>query len=173
LTSQNQFPMPVPSGPSRSVVRGHVLDALALIHLSEVVFVKRSGMPREQIAHQLLRYWLDTIYAPGIRYMDGFKGDRNPEEVAMFVACFTEEELEWLERFNRFLELRIDRLRPADRDANQFPIKDTWNGIVRDAGNLIALIEPDRYQSKKRLDRIRSEIEIGGLLTRAQSNSKN
>jgi len=156
--------MSAKSEPDQPSVREHVLDALALIHLSAVVFVKRSDMPPEQIAYELLRYWLDDVYSPGLRYMEGYKGDRSPTEVALFEESFTEEEFAWLERFNRFLELRIDRLRPAEREEEQFPIKDTWNGIVRDAGNLIALMEPDRYTGKARLDRVRSEINTRARL---------
>ena len=50
--------------------------------------------------------------------------------------AFSEEEFGWLERFNRFLELRLDRLSERKTEAREFPIADTWNGIVRDAGNL-------------------------------------
>ncbi len=141
-----------------AVIRDRVLNALALIHLSDIVFLKRNDTPRERLAYGLLEFWLDHVYTPGLRYMDGLKGDRNEAEAALFLESFSEEEFDWLERFNRFLELRIDRLRPDDRTSNSFPIKDTWNGIVRDAGNLIALMEPDMYDGKKRLERVRKEI---------------
>lgn len=152
-------------GLKKSEIRERVLNALALIHLSDVVFLKKSDSSPQRISYDLLTFWLDHVYAPGMRYMDGLKGDRDPEQVSIFQQSFNDEEMEWLERFNRFLELRIDRLRPAELEAREFPIKDTWNGIVRDAGNLIALMEPDMLKGKARLDRVRSEISLGGRLS--------
>ena len=146
-------------------IRENVLNALALIHLSEVVFLKRPETPRERLAYDLLEFWLDHVYTPGMRYMDSIKGDRSDKKVSVFKEAFSEEEIDWLERFNRFLELRIDRLRPDDVRSKKFPIKDTWNGIVRDAGNLIALMEPGMYEGKKRLEKVRNEINSGSRLT--------
>ena len=144
-----------------SALREKVLDALALIHLSEAIFIKRSDMTPEHIAYDLLTFWLDRVYTPGFRYMEGFKGDRNAEDATIFEENFSEEEFDWLERFNRFLELRIDRLRPSQKEMKEFPIKDTWIGITRDAGNLIALMEPEFLTKKKRLDRMRAQITAG------------
>ena len=153
-----------PEQVSDTDIRETVLNALALIHLSEVVFLKRSETPRERLAYDLLEFWLNHVYTPGMRYMDGIKGDRSEAGVSVFVAAFSEEELEWLERFNRFLELRIDRLRSDDVRSKTFPIKDTWHGIVRDAGNLIALMEPGLYDGKRRLEQVRKKINSNGLL---------
>jgi len=154
-----------PAQNQETSVRERVLNALALIHLSDVVFLKRFKTPPERLAYDLLEFWLDHVYSPGMRYMDGLKGDRNEAKASVFRESFSEEECDWLERFNRFLELRIDRLQPEDVTSKSFPIKDTWNGIVRDAGNLIALMEPGMYDGKKRLERVRNEINSGGRLT--------
>ena len=105
--------------------------------------------------------WFDAIYNPGHRYMDGYKGDRDEEAALEFESAFTEDEFEYLERFNRFLELRIDRLSTKDRENGRFPNSDTWRGIMRDADNLLELIEGD-LRKIKRLEGV--EIRTTALL---------
>ena len=117
-----------------------------------------SGVSRERSAFDLIRFWFDEIWAPGLRYMDGFKGDRDAALETTFREAFSEEEYLWLERFNRFLELRVDRLAEEDREDGRFPSGDTWSAIVRDARNLLELLDPDvrlRLSEKKLLQAFR------------------
>lgn len=109
----------------------------------------------EHTAFDMIRFWFDEIWAPGLRYMDGFKGDRDPALERAFREVFSGEEYLWLERFNRFLELRVDRLSERERREERFPAGDTWRAIVRDAHNLLELLDPSgqqRLSEKKLLD---------------------
>ena len=61
--------------------------------------------------------WFDQIFVPGVSYFDGIKGDevhgdevkgdRSEADVELFNSCFSAGELEALERFHRFFELRV------------------------------------------------------------------
>jgi len=115
----------------------------------------RHAGANERVAFDLIRFWFDQVWAPGVRYMDGFKGDRDPALEEAFRDAFSEEEYLWLERFNRFLELRVDRLSDRERTEERFPAGDTWLAIVRDARNLIELLDPsgqERLEDRKLLD---------------------
>ncbi len=145
-----------------SIPRQRVLNALALFHRYDQICVCRPELPSKRVAFELCRLWLDHVFTPGLRYMDGFKGDRDAEAAQDFIDAFSDEEYSWLERFNRFLELRLDRLRPDERESGEFPDNDTWKGIVRDAGNLLDLIEGDPRTRSARLDLVAIQIEKGG-----------
>lgn len=119
----------------------------------------RAGDPAERTAFDLIRFWFDEVWAPGLRYMDGFKGDRDAAAEAAFREAFPDDEYLWLERFNRFLELRVDRLSEKQRRSERFPTGDTWTAIVRDARNLLELLDPsgrERLSDKKLLEEFRS-----------------
>lgn len=114
-----------------------------------------AGVAGERAAFDLVRFWFDEVWAPGLRYMDGYKGDRDPALEAAFREAFADEEYLWLERFNRFLELRVDRLSDDERREERFPAGDTWHAIVRDARNLLELLDPsgqERLAEKKLLE---------------------
>ena len=134
-------PQPDNSLPDIETVRERVLDALALIRSAPVLNSVFPDLSTEKIAFELCRMWFDLIYKPGHRYMEGFKGDRDQEEALDFESAFTEDEFAYLERFNRFLELRVDRLDQDEWADGRFPDSDTWHAIIRDADNLLELIE--------------------------------
>lgn len=96
-----------------------------------------------ELGFELCRLWMDEIYAPGIRYLDGLKGDRSPEEVRRFQDCFTDEERAALERFHHFLQLRIEMLPRPERRAGHFPQNDLWRNLVKDASHLLETLGAD------------------------------
>lgn len=97
----------------------------------------------EKLAFQLCRLWFDEIYTPGTRYIDGLKGTRSEVEADEFWSDFTEEERMALERFHRFLELRIDML-PADaKEREIFPQNDLWISVTRDASHVLEALAVD------------------------------
>jgi len=145
--------------PERSEIRSRVLDALVLFRHADRLAAVRPAMTGEQIAFELCRLWFDRIYTPGIRYMDGLKGDSDPEARARFEEAFSDEEFAWLERFNRFLELRVDRLTLAQKSKEIFPDNDTWRGIMRDAGNLLDLMDVDPDRKRRRFERVMKELK--------------
>lgn len=135
--------------PDIETIRERVLDALALLRSARALSSVVPDLKPERIAFELCRMWFDAIYKPGHRYMDGYKGDRSEPEALDFESAFTQDEFEYLERFNRFLELRIDRLSPAERTQGLFPDSDTWHAIMRDADNLLELIEGEPRKVKR------------------------
>ncbi|NNF03926.1 MAG: hypothetical protein HKN17_05630 [Rhodothermales bacterium] len=139
-------------------VRRRVLAGLGLIVLEGGGSDEEGRARRERRSFDLIRFWFDVVWAPGLRYMDGFKGDRDPAREAAFRETFSDEEFLWLERFNRFLELRVDRLHDDERTQERFPAGDTWTAIVRDAANLLELLDPSgrqRLPEKKLLEAYR------------------
>lgn len=108
-------------------------------------------LPPERFAFVWCRLWFDEVYVPSSRYLDGLKGDRSEEAVEAFRAAFTEEETEALERFHRFLELRVEML-PGDlaRDES-FPQNDAWDHVVRHAGYALEELEPDPASLKEQV----------------------
>jgi hypothetical protein len=117
-----------------------VLDALSLFASSDQMASIRPDLQPGRYGYLLCEMWFDAVYVPGTRYMDGLKGDRDPAAADAFLALFDEDEERWLERFNRFLELRVDRLSKSDREAGVFPPGERWSSIQRDAGYLIELL---------------------------------
>jgi hypothetical protein len=114
------------------------LDALSLIASVPQLASVRPDLSPERYAFLVCQMWFDEVYTPGTRYMKGIKGDRDSEASEAFLEHFDEDEVRWLERFNRFLELRIDRL--ADMDAGVIQPGERWDSIVRDAGYLVELL---------------------------------
>jgi hypothetical protein len=142
-------------------VRDRVLDALTLIHLAPDFIAARPEVPGEIIAYAVCQYWFDHVFEPGIRYIQGLKGDRDSEAAARFEAAFDEEEWVHVERFHRFLELRIDRLGDDAHLRRAYPLDDSWNGIVRDAGNTVELLGADLTERTARLRRIVGRLADG------------
>lgn len=97
------------------------------------------------------RLWFNEIYVPSSRYLDGLKGDPSEHALAEFRTSFTDEEMEALERFHRFLELRVDML-PGDlTQTESFPQNDAWDHVVRHAGYALEELETDPEALKKKV----------------------
>jgi hypothetical protein len=142
-------------------VRDRVLDALTLIHLAPDFMAARPEVPGEIIAYAVCQYWFDQVFEPGIRYVHGLKGDRDSEAAARFVSAFDEEEWSHIERFHRFLELRIDRLDDEAHRRREYPVDDSWIGIVRDAGNTVELLGANLSERATRLRRFVGRLADG------------
>jgi hypothetical protein len=106
----------------------------------------------ETRAYELSRIWFDDVFVPGIRYLEGIKGDRDENASTEFKSYFTEEEWKYIERFHRFLELRIDMIPESYRRKRQLPGNNLWESIVRDAAYLLELLEPDPQKRRRLLD---------------------
>jgi hypothetical protein len=106
----------------------------------------------ENLSLKLARIWFDEIYVPGVRYLDGgLRGDYSKGEVERFRRSFTEEELNALERFHRFFELRLEMIPTSSRVSGVWPQNDSWDNVVKDARNLLNLFALDA-------DSLRSEV---------------
>ena len=97
----------------------------------------------EELAAELSRIWFDDIYMRGDSYLDGLKGDLSAEEIARFESCFSEGELETLERFHGFFELRIGFLANRQRGLARFPDNDSWRSLVRHADHVLSELAAD------------------------------
>ncbi len=83
--------------------------------------------------------------------MEGIKGDRDEEKADEFEGAFSEDENRWLERFNRFLELRVDRNGSSARAEEVFPEGEPWRAVIRDAGYLVELLGGNPREAEARL----------------------
>ena len=104
----------------------------------------------ERLAYELCRLWVEDLYAPGLRGMDGLRG-RDAEAVRRFEAAFTEPERAALERFHHFLLLRLDMLPASARQRGCFPQHDGWRNLVRDASYLLETLATDPDEIRKGL----------------------
>lgn len=131
-------------------VRDRVTLFLAFLASEECWQACQSVFSSDKLAYEWCRLWFDKIYVPSLRYLDGIKGDRSAEAVTRFRAAFTDDELAALERFHRFLELRLDMLPDAARQRAAFPQNDAWDHVVRHAGYVLEELahDPNSLQHK-------------------------
>ena len=110
--------------------------------------VQHQGAP-ERLAYELCRLWVEDLYVPGLRGMDGLKGNRDVGAMQRFEAAFTELERAALERFHHFLMLRLDMLPASARQQRCFPQHDGWHNLVRDASYLLETltVDPEEIRS--------------------------
>lgn len=102
---------------------------------------------------ELCRLWIEEIYVPGVRNLDGLKGHRDERAVRLFEASFSERESEFLHQFHRFLELRLQMLLKRLPEERLFPHGDFWQNIFRHARNILQEIDPDGLELDSVLDR--------------------
>lgn len=109
-----------------------------------------SGLSPDRRAYELCRIWFNTIYTPSTRYLDGIKGDRSEDAVAQFWSAFSTDEQDALERFHRFLELRVDMLSDTEQERAIFPQNDAWDALLRHATYVLDELDsnPDALQQK-------------------------
>lgn len=124
-------------------IRERVVLALALLASDAGQTAGHRDLPPDQWAYAWCHLWFDEVYTPSTRYLDGIKGDRSEEAAVQFWAAFTADERDALERFHRFLELRMDMLSEADRERAAFPQNDAWNAILRHATYVLDELNPD------------------------------
>lgn len=131
--------------------RERVTLFLALLSSDEGRDACHEVLPPDRFAFVWCRLWFDEIYVPSTRYLDGLKGDPSETAVSEFRASFTDEEMEALEWFHRFLELRVDML-PGDlAEKESFPQNDAWDHVVRHAGYALEELETDPETLKKKV----------------------
>ena len=131
--------------------RTQVLVFLAFLSSEACYAACRPALAPEKLAFALCRLWFDELYTPGLRYLDSLKGDVSQEAVDRFMDAFSDDERAALERFHRFLELRLDRLSAENRRQGVFPQNDTWFNIMRDAGYLLETFDADPDLTRRRL----------------------
>ncbi len=132
--------------------RSKVLVALAVMGRPELLGLA-SGLSRERMGFELCRLWFEDVYTPALWTVDGLKGDRHATRVDKFWKAFGDEEREYLERFNRFVELRLEMT--AEQLRRQRSIDaDRWDGVIRDARNTLDLIEPGFDVGRTRIGQI-------------------
>lgn len=117
--------------------RKRVTLVLAFLSSEECRRACHQILAPERLAYEWCRLWFDEVYVPSRRYLRGLKGDRSEEAAAEFRAEFTDEEQEALERFHRFLELRVEMLSDENHRNESFPQSDAWDSIVRHAGYVL------------------------------------
>lgn len=105
----------------------------------------------ERLAFELCRVWFDHVYVAGHRYFDGLKGDFSHDAAARFRRAFTAEELAKLERFSRFLELRLEMLPDYAMKERRIPNNDAWQNLVRDAAYMLDDLAPQSDVRRRRL----------------------
>ena len=97
-------------------------------------------------AVELCRLWIEEIYTPGFRNLDGLKHDRSESAAAQFNAAFAAREQELLFQFHRFLELRLEMYPKRREKERRFPDGDFWQNIFRHARNVLEEIDPNRLE---------------------------
>jgi len=117
----------------------------------------------ERLAFELCRVWFDDIYVAGHRYFDGLKGDFSPDAAELFRSAFTTGELAALERFNQFLELRLNMLPKSDLTFRRIPDNDSWRNFVKDARYLLEDLDPHTEIRSRRLVEHLSEVDTSDV----------
>ncbi len=148
---------------SGSTHRERVLVFLNL--LANPAASDRFGRVRDPSATglELCRLWIEDIYTPGIRNLDGLKHDRSETGASQFNAAFSAREQELLFQFHRFLELRLEMFPKRLPEECRFPDGDFWQNIFRHARNVLDEIDPERLELDVILDQ--DEHSDAGRLT--------
>ncbi len=128
---------------NKEAARERVLVFLSFFTSPESQRAFAPTMPEENLAYELCDIWFDKVFVAGMRYLDGIRGDWNEAEASAFRESFTDEEWKYLERFHRFLELRIDMMSSVHKAQRTIPHNNLWESVVRDAHYLYELLEPD------------------------------
>lgn len=131
--------------------RDRVTLFLALLASDEGRTACHEVLAPDRFAFVWCRLWFNEIYVPSTRYLDGLKGDPSEESVTEFRASFTDQEMEALERFHRFLELRVDMLPGNLARDESFPQNDAWDHVVRHAGYALEELETDPESLKEKV----------------------
>lgn len=137
--------------PASSNDRDRVVTFLSLLASEAATKALGDVIDPERLAFELCRIWFDDIYVAGNRYFEGLKGDYSQVAADRFCRNFQPDELAAIERFSRFLELRLDMLPRKAFDEQRIPNNDAWRSLVRDAGYLLEDLEPRAVVRRRRL----------------------
>ncbi len=143
-------------------IRDQVIVFLLFLTSEKSLKVCHKFVSPEKLAFELARIWFDEIYVPGIRYLEGgLKGDYSEEAVDEFEDSFTDDELDALERFHLFFELRLQMIPDSSIKTGIWPQNESWRNIIKDAGHLLQALEPDAESKRTRLAGIVKERLTG------------
>lgn len=144
--------------------RERVATYLALLASEAAQDALGRRVDRERLAFELCRIWFDDIYVPSPRYFEGLKGDYSEDAAGRFRADFSREELAELERFTRFLELRMEMLSGGTaRSLGRVSNTDAWQSLMRHAWYLLDDLEPDAEFRRARLAEAVENMEGGDI----------
>ncbi len=131
-----------------SPARERVIAFLAFLTSEDCHSACRELAQQEELAAAFTRLWFDEIYVPGDSTLDGLKPAPDPEELARFKACFSTRELNSLERFHGFFELRLSFLTNKLKGRAYFPDNDSWRSILQHAAYVLdeLVLDPDHLR---------------------------
>ena len=133
---------------------------------SDILF--RNTADPQQLAIDLCGLWIENIFLPGPRNLDGLKGCTSEREIASFKEAFTKTEFAALERFHVFLELRLEMLPKRRRVETRFPDGEFWQNIFRHAANVLVEIDPDGLELDDILSRLDQDVISSTFLSRLE-----
>lgn len=113
--------------------RSEVISFLRLLSDLDAVDAFAARYADKDVPAELCRIWFDEIYAPSKTYLEGMKGDASEQEAERFNAFFTTEELDALERFHRFFELRVEMHQKSGGQLGKFSDSQLWKYLFKDA----------------------------------------
>lgn len=99
------------------------------------------GVPVQATPLETCRRWFDDVYLPSSRYFDAVKGEIDITELQQFSSQFSEDEFLQLERFHRFLELRLDLLQKTGTAPEAWKGSPAWKYIAQNAKNTLELLQ--------------------------------
>lgn len=144
-----------------STHRERIVLFLAFLTSRECLDLCRRAANPEDVAASLSGIWFDDLYVPGEGYLNAVKGDRHEDEVLRFQASFTESELQALERFHGFFELRASFLSNSRQGRAHFPENDSWQGLLRHADHVLSELEPDPDYLRSVLAALARRADVG------------
>ncbi len=149
---------------NRADYRERVATFLTLVASDAARETLGRWIDQDRLAFELCRIWFDDIYLPSRRYFDALKGDYSEAAAEHFRSAFSNEELAGLERFTRFLELRLEMLSSESRSSRRIPNSDAWQSLVRHAFYLLDDLEPDAEYRRARLSENVADLGRSGTL---------
>ena len=123
---------------------------------------REHGRP-EELAAALTRLWFDEIYVPGEMAFSGIRPAIDPDALKNFTSAFSESELQALQRFHGFFELRLNFLSNRLYGRAFFPENDSWRALLDHAGYVLAELDPDHERLKGILAALAAQIRKGRL----------
>ena len=156
----------------KEAIRERVLVFLSFFTSPESQRAFAPTIPAGNLAYELCDIWFDRVFVSSTRYLEGLRGDWDEVAATEFKDAFDDEEWKFLERFHRFLELRIDMIPASQKAGRTMPVNNLWDSILRDAKYLFELLEPDLNKRKLIGESLYRGL-LDGNATFSQLNSSN
>jgi len=131
---------------------------------------REHGRP-EELAAALTRLWFDEIYVPSETAFSGIQPVVNPDALNNFTDAFSESEMQALQRFHGFFELRLNFLSNRLYGRAFFPENDSWRALLEHAGYVLAELDPDYERLQGILAALAAQIRKGRLPFRSTITS--